>query len=61
MLGDLAKIGRISAFFEKINDFCKISTISGKFMKIRKTPIKWAVLVPKIKPEILSGVLVYDD
>ena len=44
-----------------MEDFCQILTIFGKSVKIPKTSIKWGVLVPKMKPKILAGALVYGD
>ena len=37
-----------------MEDFCQILTIFGKFMKMRKTPITWAVMKPKMTPRGLA-------
>ena len=44
-----------------MNNFCQISTIFGKSIKIRKTPYKWAIKVSKMNPKILTRRIVIDD
>ena len=38
-----------------MNNFYQISTIFGKFIKMCKTPYKWAVMRPKMKPISEAG------
>ena len=56
-----AKLEEFWHFFEKMDNFCQILTIFGKFMKMRKTPNKRAVWMPKNMPKILKARLETDN
>ena len=56
-----AKLEEFWHFFEKMDNFCQILTIFGKFTKMRKTPNKWAVMRPNMKPKILTRHLETDN